>query len=118
VAPGEPILDVGGQGGRSGSNTTNPIVALISSRHDEWLAASNVQVQVGDGTKLKFDDGEFSVVFPARRSSTSEGASGRFAAEISGVGRRYFVKHRTATLIGRTTSFTFPVLCRAVSRRR
>lgn len=96
VEPGEPILDVGaGKGGAlERFNTTNPIVALdLEPDASEWLAATNVTVQVGDGTKLQYADGEFGTVFS---SSTVEHVPKElqpaFAAEIRRVGRRYFVQ--------------------------
>ena len=96
VEPGEPILDVGaGKGGAlERFNTTNPIVALdLEPDASEWLAAPNVTVQVGDGTKLQYADGEFGTVFS---SSTVEHVPKElqpaFAAEIRRVGRRYFVQ--------------------------
>jgi SAM-dependent methyltransferase len=96
VRPDEPILDVGaGKGGAlERFNTTNPIVALdLEPDTSEWLSASNVDVRVGDGTRLEFADGEFGAVFS---SSTIEHVpkqlQAAFAAEIRRVGRRYFVQ--------------------------
>lgn len=96
VDPGEPILDVGaGKGGAlERFNTTNPIVALdLEPDASGWLTAPNVTVQVGDGTKLEYADGEFGAVFS---SSTIEHVPKElqpaFAAEIRRVGRRYFVQ--------------------------
>jgi ubiquinone/menaquinone biosynthesis C-methylase UbiE len=96
VGPDETILDVGaGKGGAlERFNTTNPIVAVdLEPDTSEWLAAPNVTVQVGDGTKLEFTDGQFGAVFS---SSTIEHVpkelQADFAAEIGRVGRRYFVQ--------------------------
>jgi hypothetical protein len=96
VEPDEPILDVGaGKGGAlERFNTTNPIVALdLEPDASEWLTAPNVTMQVGDGTKLEYADGEFGAVFS---SSTIEHVPKElqpaFAAEIRRVGRRYFVQ--------------------------
>jgi ubiquinone/menaquinone biosynthesis C-methylase UbiE len=96
VGPDEPILDVGaGSGGAlERFNTTNPIVALdLNPLASEWLAAPNVKVQIGDGTKLQFRDGEFGAVFS---SSVIEHVPKElwpdFAAEIRRVGKRYFVQ--------------------------
>jgi ubiquinone/menaquinone biosynthesis C-methylase UbiE len=96
VGPDEAILDVGaGKGGAlERFNTTNPIVAVdLEPDTSEWLAAPNVTVQVGDGTKLQFTDGQFGAVFS---SSTIEHVPKEFqpdfAAEIRRVGRRYFVQ--------------------------
>jgi hypothetical protein len=96
VEPGEPILAVGaGKGGAlERFNTTTPIGALdLEPDASEWLAAPNVTVQVGDGTKLQYADGEFGTVFS---SSTVEHVPKElqpaFAAEIRRVGRRYFVQ--------------------------
>src|SRR4029453_3715718 len=61
-----------------------------------WLTAPNVTVQVGDGTKLEYADGEFGAVFS---SSTIEHVPKElqpaFAAEIRRGGRRYFVQTPT-----------------------
>lgn len=96
VGPDEAILDVGaGSGGAlERFNTTNPIVALdLNPLASEWLAAPNVKVQIGDGTKLQFRDGEFGAVFS---SSVIEHVPKElwpdFAAEIRRVGKRYFVQ--------------------------
>jgi SAM-dependent methyltransferase len=96
VGPDETILDVGaGKGGAlERFNTTNPIVAVdLEPDASEWLAAPNVTVQVGDGTKLEFADEQFGAVFS---SSTIEHVpqelQADFAAEIRRVGRRYFVQ--------------------------
>jgi SAM-dependent methyltransferase len=96
VGPDEPILDVGaGKGGAlERFNRTNPIIAVdLEPDTSEWLSASNVDVRVGDGTKLDFSDDEFGAVFS---SSTIEHVPKRlqaaFAAEIRRVGRRYFVQ--------------------------
>jgi len=96
VEPDEPILDVGaGKGGAlERFNDTNPIVAIdLEPDTSEWLAAPNVDVRVGDGTRLGFADGEFGAVFS---SSTIEHVPKQlqpaFAAEIRRVGRRYFVQ--------------------------
>jgi SAM-dependent methyltransferase len=96
VEPDEPILDVGaGKGGAlERFNRTNPIIA-VDLRPDAsgWLSAPNVEVRVGDGTKLDFADGEFGAAFS---SSTIEHVPKElqpaFAAEIRRVGRRYFVQ--------------------------
>jgi SAM-dependent methyltransferase len=92
----EPILDVGaGKGGAlERFNRTNPIVAVdLEPDTSEWLSASNVDVRVGDGTKLEFGDREFGAVFS---SSTIEHVPKElqeaFASEIRRVGRRYFVQ--------------------------
>jgi SAM-dependent methyltransferase len=96
VEPDETILDVGaGKGGAlERFNTTNPILAVdLEPDTSEWLAAPNVTVQVGDGTKLEFADEQFGAVFS---SSTIEHVpqelQADFAAEICRVGRRYFVQ--------------------------
>jgi SAM-dependent methyltransferase len=96
VGPDEPILDVGaGKGGAlERFNRTNPIVAVdLQPDTSEWLSAPNVDVRVGDGTKLEFAQDEFGVVFS---SSTVEHVpkelQERFASEIRRVGRRYFVQ--------------------------
>ena len=96
VHPDEPILDVGaGKGGAlERFNTANPIVAVdLRPDTSEWLDAPNVDVRVGDGTRLGFADHEFPVVFS---SSTIEHVPKElqpaFAAEIRRVGRRYFVQ--------------------------
>jgi ubiquinone/menaquinone biosynthesis C-methylase UbiE len=96
VRPDEPILDVGaGKGGAlERFNTANPIVAVdLRPDTSEWLDAPNVDVRVGDGTRLGFADHEFPVVFS---SSTIEHVPKElqpaFAAEIRRVGRRYFVQ--------------------------
>jgi SAM-dependent methyltransferase len=96
VGPDEPILDVGaGSGGALARfNRTNPIVAVdLQPDTSEWLSAPNVDVRVGDGTKLAFAAGEFGVAFS---SSTIEHVPKElqetFASEIRRVGRRYFVQ--------------------------
>jgi ubiquinone/menaquinone biosynthesis C-methylase UbiE len=96
VGADEPILDVGaGKGGAlERFNTTNPIVAVdLKPDTSEWLDAPNVDVRVGDGTRLEFADHEFPVVFS---SSTIEHVPKElqptFAAEIRRVGGRYFVQ--------------------------
>ena len=96
VGADEPILDVGaGKGGAlERFNTTNPIVAVdLKPDTSEWLDASNVDVRVGDGTRLEFADHEFPVVFS---SSTIEHVPKElqpaFASEIRRVGQRYFVQ--------------------------
>jgi SAM-dependent methyltransferase len=96
VGPDEAILDVGaGKGGAlERFNRTNPIVAVdLEPDTSEWLSASNVEVRVGDGTKLDFGDGAFGAVFS---SSTIEHVPKElqqaFASEIRRVARRYFVQ--------------------------
>jgi SAM-dependent methyltransferase len=96
VEPDEPILDVGaGKGGAlERFNRTNPIVAVdLQPDTSGWLSAPNVEVRVGDGTKLDFADGEFGAVFS---SSTIEHVPKElheaFASEVRRVGRRYFVQ--------------------------
>jgi SAM-dependent methyltransferase len=96
VEPDEPILDVGaGAGGAlERFNQMNPIVAVdLEPDTSGWLAAPNVDVRVGNGTKLDFADDEFGAVFS---SSTIEHVpkqlQAAFAAEIRRVGRRYFVQ--------------------------
>jgi len=96
VGPDEPILDVGaGSGGAlERFNRTNPIVAVdLQPDTSEWLSAPNVDVRVGDGTKLAFAAGEFGVAFS---SSTIEHVPKElqetFASEVRRVGRRYFVQ--------------------------
>lgn len=96
VGPDEVILDVGAGSGAALErfNRTNPIVAVDPEPNtSEWLAAPNVEVRVGDGTKLEFEDDAFGVVFS---SSTIEHVpkahQPTFAAEIRRVGRRYFVQ--------------------------
>jgi SAM-dependent methyltransferase len=96
VGPEERILDVGaGKGGAlERFNTTNPIVAVdLEPDTSEWLNTPNVDVRVGDGTRLDFADGEFGAVFS---SSTIEHVPKElqevFASEIRRVGQRYFVQ--------------------------
>src|ERR671923_1134362 len=96
VGVDESILDVGaGKGGAlERFNTTNPIVAVdLKPDTSEWLDAPNVDVRVGDGTRLEFADHEFPVVFS---SSTIEHVPKElqpaFASEIRRVGGRYFVQ--------------------------
>jgi len=96
VSPEEPILDVGaGKGGAlERFNTVNPIVALdLRPDPSGWLAAPNVDVRAGDGTKLEFADGEFAAVFSSSTiEHVPEELQAAFAAEIRRVGRRYFVQ--------------------------
>jgi SAM-dependent methyltransferase len=96
VGPDERILDVGaGSGGAlERFNRTNPIVALdLSPLPSEWLEQPNVDVIVGDGTQLPFEDGSFPLAFS---SSVIEHVPGElqpaFAAEIRRVAQRYFVQ--------------------------
>jgi 2-polyprenyl-3-methyl-5-hydroxy-6-metoxy-1,4-benzoquinol methylase len=96
VRPDDAILDVGA--GRGGAlerfNSTNPITAVdLSPLPDGWLDQANVTVRVADGTKLPFADCEFPHVFSSSViEHVPEHLQGAFAAEISRVGRRYFVQ--------------------------
>jgi 2-polyprenyl-3-methyl-5-hydroxy-6-metoxy-1,4-benzoquinol methylase len=96
VRPDEAILDVGAGAGAALErfNRENPIVALdLAPERSGWLAAPNVTVEAGDGTRLRYAGGEFPVVFS---SSTIEHVPAHlqraFAGEIARVGRRYFVQ--------------------------
>ena len=96
VSDSDRILDVGAGRGAALErfNRTNPIVALdLAPQASTWLAAPNVDVVTGDGTRLPFADGEFPLVFS---SSVIEHMPREsqvlFAAEIRRVGQRYFVQ--------------------------
>jgi hypothetical protein len=96
VRPDETILDVGaGAGGAlERFNRVNPIVALdLTVSATGWLDSPNVTVEAGDGTQLRYGDGEIPVIFS---SSTIEHVpaelQGAFAAEVARVGQRYFVQ--------------------------
>ena len=96
VRPGETILDVGaGSGGAlERFNSTNRIVALdLAPRTDAWLEAPNVEVQVGDATRMPYRDGQFAVAFS---NSVIEHVPRElwpaFAAEVRRVSERYFVQ--------------------------
>src|ERR671922_192262 len=89
VHPDEPILDVGaGKGGAlERFNTANPIVAVdLRPDTSEWLDAPNVDVRVGDGTRLGFADHEFPVVFsisPVRSTRSKPASSAESRASTS-----------------------------------
>lgn len=96
VRPGEAILDVGAGDGDALErfNGANPIVAIdLRLRPSEWLARPNVTTEVGDGTALRFSDGQFPVVFS---NSVIEHVPRQqqqaFADSIRRVGQRYYVQ--------------------------
>lgn len=96
VEPEERILDVGaGAGGAlERFNSANPIVAVdLAPESGAWLDQENVTVQVGDGTALPFDDGEFPIVFSSSViEHVPRALRPAFAAEVRRVGGRYFVQ--------------------------
>lgn len=96
VRPDEPILDVGaGVGGAlERFNTTNPIVALeLEPEQTGWLESSNVEVVQGDGTDMRYADGEFPLVYSnSVIEHVPEHLQQAFADEVRRVGRRYFVQ--------------------------
>lgn len=96
VSDSDRILDVGAGKGAALArfNRTNPIVALdLRPQESEWLAAPNVEVVIGDGTRLPFADGEFPVVFSnSVIEHVSRESQATFAAEIRRVAERYYVQ--------------------------
>jgi SAM-dependent methyltransferase len=92
----ERILDVGaGSGGAlERFNRTNPIVALdLAPMPSEWLEHSNVEVVVGDGTRLPYEDGSFPVAFSSSViEHVPKELQPAFASEIRRVSERYFVQ--------------------------
>jgi 2-polyprenyl-3-methyl-5-hydroxy-6-metoxy-1,4-benzoquinol methylase len=96
VRPDEPILDVGaGVGGAlERFNKTNPIVALeLEPEQTGWLEESNVEVVQGDGTRLRYADGEFPLVYSnSVIEHVPKELQQAFADETRRVGQRYFVQ--------------------------
>jgi SAM-dependent methyltransferase len=96
VRQGDRILDVGaGAGGAlERFNGTNPIVAVdLEPQMSGWLNQANVTVERGDGTQLRFADGEFPAVFSSSVvEHIPKGLQLAFAAEVRRTGRAYFVQ--------------------------
>jgi SAM-dependent methyltransferase len=96
VQPHETILDVGaGVGGAlERFNRENPIVAVeLEPEHTGWLEHPNVRVEQGDGTKLRYADGEFPVVYSnSVIEHVPQEFQQAFADETRRVGQRYFVQ--------------------------
>jgi SAM-dependent methyltransferase len=96
VRPGDRILDVGAGAGAALErfNSTNEIVAIdLNPLESEWLAGSNVTVQVADATKLPFADGEFEVAFSSSViEHIPKHLQRAFADEVRRVARRYYVQ--------------------------
>jgi SAM-dependent methyltransferase len=96
VRPDEPILDVGaGVGGAlERFNRTNPIVALeLEPEQTGWLETSNVEVVQGDGTRLRYADGEFPLVYSnSVIEHVPKELQQAFADETRRVAQRYFVQ--------------------------
>ena len=96
VSDSDRILDVGAGRGAALErfNRTNPIVALdLAPQESDWLAAPNVDVVKGDGTRLPFAAAEFPLVFSnSVIEHVPPESQAAFAAEIRRVGQRYYVQ--------------------------
>jgi SAM-dependent methyltransferase len=96
VQPDEPILDVGaGKGGALAQfNRVNPILAVdLEVDREQWLDQPNVEVRVGDGTRLEFADAEFPIVHSnSVIEHVPKELQAAFASEARRVGQRYFVQ--------------------------
>jgi SAM-dependent methyltransferase len=96
VQPDEPILDVGaGKGGALAQfNRVNPILAVdLEVDREQWLDQPNVEVRVGDGTRLEFADAEFPIVHSnSVIEHVPKELQAAFASEARRVGQRYFLQ--------------------------
>lgn len=96
VREDERILDVGAGrgGGLERFNRVNPITAVdLEGERVGWLDQPNVTVEVGDGTRLRFAQDEFPVVYSnSVIEHVPKELQQAFADEVRRVGERYFVQ--------------------------
>lgn len=96
LRPEDRIIDVGAGWGAALArfNQTNPIVAVdLKPDTSGWLGAENVTAVQGDGTDLRFADGEFDVAFSnSVIEHVPKARQEAFAREVARVARRYYVQ--------------------------
>ena len=96
VEPHERILDVGAGAGAALErfNQTNEIVAVdLEPLESDWMHEPNVTVEVADGTRLPYEDGEFPLAFSSSViEHVPKELQAAFASEIRRVSERYYVQ--------------------------